>query len=52
MKSKGKNKLPKARENAGEHVAAGFTLAFDWLRNWREFSRPITEQSEATALQS
>ena len=31
------------RENASEQVAIGFSFASDWLRKWREFSRPITE---------
>ena len=35
--------LPKARENAGNQVANGF--ASDWLREWREFSGPITNQN-------
>ena len=38
------NKLLKARENAGDHVAIVFSFASDWLRGWREFSGPITEQ--------
>ena len=34
-------KLPKARENAGDQVAAGFSFACDWLREWREYSGPM-----------
>ena len=33
------------RENAGERVVINFTFAFDWLREGREFSEPITERS-------
>ena len=40
-------KLPKARENAGDQVVIGFTFASDWLKEWREFFGPITEQSKA-----
>ena len=36
-------KLPKARENAGDQAAIGLSFAFDWFREWREFSGPITE---------
>ena len=36
-------KLPKARENAGYQAAIGLSFAFDWFREWREFSGPITE---------
>ena len=43
-------KLPKARENAGDQV--GFSFASDWLREWREFSGPITERSKAKSMQS
>ena len=40
-------KRPQARENAD-----AFSFASDWLRGWREFSRPITERSEAKPMQS
>ena len=36
-------KLPKARENAGDQAAIGLSFAFDWFREWRGFSGPITE---------
>ena len=36
--------MPKARENAGDQVVIGLNFASDWLREWREFSGPITEQ--------
>ena len=40
-------KLPKAWLNASEQVLIGFSFASDWLRQWREFSRPITELSKS-----
>ena len=55
------SQLPKARENAGDQVVTGedpflvvigFGFAFDWLREWREFSRPITEQRKAKPIES
>ena len=36
-------KLPKARENAGDQAAIGLSFAFDWFRERRGFSGPITE---------
>ena len=36
--------MPKARKNAGDQVVIGLNFASDWLREWREFSGPITEQ--------
>ena len=39
-------KSPKARENAGDQVVIGFSFASDWLRDWRESSGPMTEQSK------
>ena len=55
--------MPKARENAGDYVVTGedpflvvigfgFGFAFDWLREWREFSRPITERRKAKPIES
>ena len=38
------SKPPKARENAGNQVVIGVSFASDWLRQWSEFSGPITEQ--------
>ena len=43
---------PEARENASEKVEIGFSFASDWLRAWREFSKPITERSKAKPMQS
>ena len=40
------------RENASDQVAIGLSFASDWLRGWREFSRPITERSKAKPMQS
>ena len=30
----------------------GFRFASDWLRDWRKFSKPITERSKAKPIQS
>ena len=35
-----------------DQVGIGFSFASDWLRVWREFSRPITEHSKAKPMQS
>ena len=46
LESKVNNKnLTKARENKSDQVAIDFSFESDWFRKWREFSRPITEQS-------
>ena len=44
------SKPSKARENAGDQVVISVSFAFDWLREWREFSGPITEQSKWDAI--
>lgn len=44
------SELPEARENASDKEAVNFSS--DWLRWWRKFSRPITEQSIANLMQS
>ena len=41
---------PKARENAGEQVVTDGSVASDWLRGWREFSGPITEQIKVKTM--
>ena len=56
-KKKGKlalkpSELPKARENTGDQVVIVLCFASDWLREWREFSGPITERSKAKPIQS
>ena len=38
-------KLPKARENASHQIAIGVSFSSDWLREWCEFSGPITARS-------
>ena len=43
-------KLPKARENAGDQAAIGLSFAFDWFREWRGFSGPITERSKTKSI--
>ena len=42
-KTKIKNKLLEARENANDQVALNFRYESDWLRGWRKFPQPITE---------
>ena len=46
------SELPKARENTGDQVVIVICFASDWLREWREFSGPITERSKAKPIQS
>ena len=36
-----------SRENAGDQVVIGFSFESDWLKEWCEFSGPITERSKA-----
>lgn len=50
MRTQSKDK-PHAR-NAGDQVVIGFSFAFDWLREWREFPGPIKEESRAKPMQS
>ena len=42
-----KRQLSKARENASDHVAIGFSSVSDWMKEWRGFSGPITARSKA-----
>ena len=35
-----------------EQVRTGFSFAAYWLREWREFSEPITERRKAKPIQS
>ena len=42
----------KARENTGDQVLVCFIFAFDWLKEWPEFSGPIKEQRKAETNQS
>ena len=44
------SKLLKARENACDEVAIGFGFESDWLREWCEFSGPITERRKVKPL--
>ena len=37
--------LFEAREDTSAQVAVVFSFESDWLRGWRRFSEPITEQS-------
>ena len=43
---KNKSQLPKARENAGDQVAIGFSFASDWLRKRRTFSKPADHSAK------
>lgn len=45
------NKPPKERENVGEQVVIGVSFASNWLGEWYEFSRPITERSQPIRMQ-
>ena len=45
-------KLPKARESASDQVVTGFSLASDWLTEWREFSGPFVERSKTKGKQT
>ena len=44
--------LSKARENASDHVAIGFSSVSDWMKEWRGFSGPITARSKANQYNS
>ena len=45
MKKTGR--LQKARENAGNQGTIGIRFMSDWLREWHEFSGPITVWGKA-----
>ena len=45
-------KLHEARGNAIVQVTVGFSSQYDWLRKWRELSRPVSARSKAKAKQS
>ena len=48
MRAQSKNiQTAEARENAGDQFAIGCGFSSDWLKQWHELSRPITEQSKA-----
>ena len=48
MRAQSKNiQTAEARENAGDQFAIGCGFSSDWLKQWYELSRPITEQSKA-----
>ena len=40
-------KHPETWENVGDQVVIGFSFESDWLKEWYEFSGPITERSKA-----
>ena len=41
-----------AREKACERGTVGFSFACHWLRNWREFYKPITEPTKVEPEQT
>ena len=43
-------KLSNARENAGNQVVIGFSIASVWLRKWREFLDGSQSQSDPGLL--
>ena len=43
-------KLSKARENAGDQVVITFSFASDWMREWLQFSWPITVRRKGTTM--
>lgn len=45
-------KLHEARGNAIVQVTVGFSSQSDWLRKWRELSRPVSARSKAKPKQS
>ena len=46
MRTRSESKqIGQARENADDQAPIIFSLAFDWLKGWREFSGPIARQS-------
>ena len=47
-----KTEQPKTRENATDKVAIGFNFESVWLREWHEFSGPITWRRKASPKQS
>ena len=49
--NKTNTQTPCSAGNAGYHVAIDFSFTFDWLRDWREFSRSVTDRSEAKPIQ-
>ena len=53
MRPQSKNKqTAKSAENAGDQVVIEFSFTRDCLKEWREFSGPITERSNAKPMQS
>ena len=44
--------LPKEREKVSVHTALRFSFAPDWLKNWCEFSRPITKRRKVKLMYS
>lgn len=46
MRTQGKNQqTAQSAGNAADQLVIGVSLAFDWLKEWREFFRAIIQQS-------
>lgn len=43
-------KLLETRESANDQVANVFSFEFDWLREWRKYSEPITVKSKPSQI--
>ena len=43
-------KLLEARESANDQVANVFSFEFDWLREWRKYSEPITVKPKPSQI--
>ena len=53
MRTQSTNKqIVQSAVNAGDQVTIGFSFASDWLREWREFPGPITQQRKAKLKRS
>ena len=42
--------MPRVREHTDNQVVIGFRFASDWLIEWCEFSRPITERMQSRII--
>ena len=52
MRTQGKNKqTAQSAGNAADQLVIGVSLAFDWLKEWREFSGPITLWNKVKPMQ-
>lgn len=44
--------MSQAQKSTSDQVVIGLTFESDWLREWLESSRPVTERSRAKPMQS